>query len=259
MERKILPGFLRKSYLFSFGLLILMAFASCQKEEEKIAPQQTNLEPMLQYLESTGFDRKDIVYENGLFIIEDDILITKEEVEKYIAQNGISEPNQRTEHYRGYKVSNTYVRNIKYYIEPSVSSSWKTAIRNSIKQWNAITSTKLYLSEVTTRSTANCIVNTGYENANWIARAYLPSYTGKPGFQMTINTKYNTLDSSRKLFTMVHEMGHTFGFYHTNQTQGIFITGSPVTDANSVMNSYVLPWNGFTTGDVKATRLIYPL
>jgi hypothetical protein len=257
MKSKFTFGFVRNSTRFVMALAILITFFSCNKEEEKVAPTTEDLEPYLSYLESTGFDRENIVYKDGDFIIENDIVITRDEVQNYInGQTPVS--NQRTDHYRGYLVTNTYVTNIKYYIESTVPADWKTAIRGAISQWNAVNGTKLYLSEVTSSTSANCKINTGYENANWVARAYLPSYSGRPGYQLTINTKYNSLSSSYKLFTIVHEMGHTFGLYHTDQTQGTFITGTPTSDPNSVMNSYVLPWNGFTAGDIKAVQIIYP-
>jgi hypothetical protein len=241
----------------------LLATLSCKKDQEVVAPQAektpASTETLIQYLESTGFNRNHIVLKNGQFVIEDDILLDREEVEKYAAKGLPASPGGRVDHYKGYYiVSNAYVTNIKFYIESTVPSAWKTAIRGAISQWNAVNGTKLYLSETTSSTTANTRINTGYDDANWVARAYLPSSSGRPGYLMTINTKYNSLDSGRKLFTIVHEMGHIFGLYHTDQTQGIFIQGTPTSDPNSVMNSYVLPWNGFTSGDLKAVQIIYP-
>lgn len=240
-----------------FSLFFLM---SCDKEEEPLAtPESENTEALFQYLESTGFDRESIVLEDETFIIDDDILISKEEVEKYASQAPRTLPEGRTDHYRGsYLVNDYYVTNIKVYIESSVPSSWRTATLNAINQWNAVSGTKLYFTSVSNRGSADIRVNTSYSTQNWVARAYLPSYYGRPGNLMTINTRFNYLDSGLKLFTMVHEMGHTFGFYHTDQTQGIFIQGTPYRDDNSVMNSYILPWNGFTTGDITAVRILYP-
>jgi predicted Zn-dependent protease len=98
----------------------------------------------------------------------------------------------------------------------------------------------------------------GNQAASWIARAYLPTSNGRPGVSVEINAYYNTLAANQKLFAITHELGHTIGFHHTNQTSGIYISGTPQTDANSVMNSFVLPWNGFTAGDVRATQILYP-
>jgi hypothetical protein len=240
-------------------LIIGVLFFSCSSEDESsITPKEEIADELVQFLENSGFDKKNIVLKDGIFTIEEDILISKQEVEAYIALNR-THPNGREQHYRGtYLVSDTYVTNIKFYISPSVSSSWATAIRGAVSQWNAVNGTKLFMSEVTTSGAANTIINTGYSTENWVARAYLPSSSRRPGHTMTINTRYNSLSSAYKLFTIVHEMGHIFGLYHTNQTQGIFINGTPATDPNSVMNSFILPWNGFTDGDVTAVQIIYP-
>lgn len=248
-------GFYANPFFCTIGVLALTLF-SCSKDDVNISDPGT--EDHIRFLEKTGFNRNDIVYDKGTFIIEDDILIAKDEVEAYIALE--STPDQgRVEHYRGYYlVSDAYVTNIKFFISSSVPSAWATAVRGAIQQWNAVNGTKLFLSEVSSSSSANTVINTAYENASWVARAYLPSSNRRPGHTLTINTRYNSLDSGRKLFTMVHEMGHIFGFYHTNQTQGVFIQGTPSSDPNSVMNSFVLPWNGFTNGDITAVRIIYP-
>ena len=247
------------SMLFFTGI-----FFSCDKDDasQVVPDEEASLESneeLIKFLESTDFEGKNIVFEDGIFVIDGDILISKEEVELYATQTKPSAGNEKTDHWRSYYlVSNNYVSNITVYIESSVPSSWKTATRNAMSQWNAINGTRLYFSETSNRNAALIRVNTGYSNQNWVAQAYLPFYNGRPGNLMTINTRYNSLSSGMKLFTMVHEMGHTFGFYHTDQSQGIFIPGTPSVDANSVMNSYVLPWNGFTNGDIDAVQIMYP-
>jgi dual-action HEIGH metallo-peptidase len=238
---------------------VALTLSSCSKDEDVVINQtEKPAEAQLQFLENSGFIRKSIDFKNGTFIIDQDILISKEEVEAYMALDGTT-PGARAEHYRGtYLVGDTYVTNIKFYIDSTVSASWATAVRGAISQWNSVNGTRLFMSEVTSSSAANTLITTGFANENWVARAYLPSSRRRPGTSLTINTKYNNLSSGYKLFTIVHEMGHIFGLYHTNQTQGIFITGTPTVDSKSVMNSVILPWNGFTNGDVKAVQILYP-
>jgi hypothetical protein len=241
------------------SMAVAVAMSSCQPDEEVApAPEVSPTEKQIEFLVNSGFEKDEIVLENGTFIIDNDILITQDEVNAYLALEPTN-PQGRNQHYRGpYLVSDTYVTNIKFYISSSVPSSWATAVRGAISQWNAVNGTKLFMSEVSSSSSANTVINTGYSTQNWVARAYLPSSTRRPGHTMTINTRYNNLNSGYKLFTIVHEMGHIFGLYHTDQTQGTFIQGTPTTDPNSVMNSYILPWNGFTSGDVSAVQILYP-
>lgn len=243
------------SVLFFIGV-----FFSCSEEKDaEVVPVQETHDDLVTFLKANGFENSHITYEAGTYIIDGDILISQEELVKYAAQKDPALSQGKTDHWRSYYlVSDNYVTNITVYIESSVPSSWRTATRDAMAQWNALNGTRLQFSEVSSRNAALIRVNTGYSNQNWVARAYLPFYNGRPGDLMTINTRYNSISSSLKLFTMVHEMGHTFGFYHTDQNQGIFIPGTPSVDNNSVMNSYVLPWNGFTSGDVAAVQIMYP-
>jgi hypothetical protein len=78
-----------------------------------------------------------------------------------------------------------------------------------------------------------------------VAQAYLPYWDGSVGNEVDINTYYNYLSSSYKTFALTHELGHSIGFTHTDGTYGNLIPGTPESDPNSVMNSIVLPWNGF--------------
>ena len=261
----MIKAFLSECYVYSIAkvfLLLAVILLSCSPDEEVVPSKEDGAsDKLVEFLVNSGFNKDQIKLENDLFVIEEDILIEKAEVERYVAESLKMKPspNGKTEHWRGpYLVSDTYVTNIKFYISSTVPSSWVTAIQGAVSQWNSVNGTKLFMSIVSSSSSANTVINTGYSSQNWVARAYLPSSNRRPGHTMTINTKYNSLSSSYKLFTIVHEMGHIFGLYHTDQTQGTFISGTPSVDPNSVMNSYVLPWNGFTSGDVAAVQILYP-
>jgi len=259
---------LKALYLNSmFALLAcsLMLTSSCKKDEKAIddvaAETATINEKAISYLVDKGFDKNRVVFEKDRVIVEDDIIFTNADLDQRLAEaesSGDSNSPQ-TEHYRSdFLVGNAYNTNIKIWIDPGVPAAWKTAIQGAVNNWNSITATKIGMSIVSTQAAAHCKVYMGFEDANWVARAYLPGSDRKPGFSCEINSKFNSMAANQKLFAITHEFGHTIGFYHTNQNTGVFIKGSTVTDAKSVMNSWVLPWAGFTKGDVQATRIIYP-
>ena len=105
---------------------------------------------------------------------------------------------------------------------------------------------------------ANVIVNTTNNTGSTIATGYYPNSAGDPGKYVTINTYYNAMSHDYKVFALTHELGHVCGFTHTDGTYGSIIPGTPELDPNSVMNSFVLPWSGFTNFDLSAIRTIYP-
>jgi hypothetical protein len=243
-----------------FLILALLLVLSCEQGEEPANKKESDsqLEKHFQFLEeTTGYERKDITYDvaNDRFLIHDDMYISRQSVEEYL-----DDPSGRKDQRRyTYIVSSANVANVKYYVQGSVPAAWKTAITQAIAQWNNVTGTRVGMSEVSSSSSANVIVDAQYDNVNnWVARAALPGANGAPGGGLTVNTFHNGMEAGMKLFAMVHEMGHNIGLLHTNQTDGALIPGTPATDANSVMNSFVLPWNGFTYYDQVAVRVLYP-
>lgn len=243
------------SMLFLAAVLLLIASCSKKSVKTEEPTNQENREEIISYLASQGFDQQQIVFENDRVIVEKDVILSLPELQQRIASWKTAATEQRR---NTYIVSNTYNSNIAIYIDPAVPANWRTAIQGAVANWNAVPSSRLGMTIISSPTGVYCRVFMGFESANWIARAYLPTSNGRPGVSVEINSNYNSLAASQKLFAITHEFGHTIGFHHTNQTSGTHIAGTPTTDANSVMNSFVLPWNGFTSGDVLATQILYP-
>ena len=245
----------------AMAVLISASLVSCTKNNEFAnvsTSSQANIAKVSNFLAtSTGVDVNQVSYQPDTknFIISNDIAITEKDAnDRMTASTGTT-----TEQWKyNYLISRTQVTNIDYFFESSVPDSWKSATRKAIQNWNAVNGTILYLRETSVQSSSNVVVKMGYSTSNWVAQAYLPSYNGLPGYQITINSNYNSLSDSYKIFAITHEMGHTFGLMHTDQQSGIFINGTPTTDSKSVMNSVVLPWQAFTAGDIKAVQTLYP-
>lgn len=256
MKKKTQSIYVRQFYFIFFALSMFLFACSKDRIATEAKPAEDKL---VSYLERLGFKKENIQLKGDTYIIDGDVLITKAELAKRAANEDNTDGIAGTEHWRGsYIISNTYNSNVRLYIDPAVPTAWRTAIQGAVNNWNAVNGTRLGMSIVTSQANSDTRVFMGFESANWIARAYLPGSNSRPGVSVEINSNYNSLAASQKLFAITHELGHTIGFYHTNQNQGIFITGTPSVDANSVMNSFVLPWNGFTAGDVLATQILYP-
>lgn len=268
------------SYLFRAILLValLTFFQGCNEPEIVTGPavsQQTENDKQLQALTSyladiTGAPVEKIKYagEEKNFIIDGDIEISRSSAEAYLNGEKTGRISQRQ---AVWLLKDEIVKDIKVYISPGVTPAWKTAIGQAIADWNSVTDTKVNFREVLIAPYADVIISTKYEappadgTANWVARQHLPKIDGTIGGGMTLNTYYNAeteMPITYKRFAVAHELGHAIGLSHTDIPGGNFVDyqvcGTPKKDMNSVMNSFVLPWAGFTSYDVIAARVLYP-
>ncbi|GAA4339932.1 M57 family metalloprotease [Flaviaesturariibacter amylovorans] len=199
----------------------------------------------------------------GAFMIDGDVAMPLDEVEAHYAQKDA--PQQGTARTEGvqhrksyYLVTPVKAATVKIYADGTVPAVWKAALDRAIANWNA-TGSKLYITRITTPTGANTTVtaaNTG--GTGTIAVANYPDYLSNPGRKITINTYYNYLAAGLQTFAMTHELGHTYGFGHTNSTYGTLVPGSPNSDSYSVMNSVCKTWSSFSTYDLLAIRTVYP-
>ncbi|MHA7058084.1 M12 family metallo-peptidase [Aquimarina sp. M1] len=260
MKPQIIKQLVNNILVYS-TIFIVSLFVSCSNEElDNSMESTTDLSKYYTFLVNSGFERNTITYneESDMFIIGEDLLISRNEVANYIKRDGLDADIDNKQRRGTYIVNADNARDITYFIEGDVPQSWKTAINGAVSQYNAINGSGLRLSLTNDRNSADARIFIGFSNENWVARALLPNSSGRVGSWIEINTRFNSMESGRKLFTIVHEMGHNFGLLHTNQNSGSVIPGTPLTDPNSVMNSAVLPWGGFTNFDLVAIRTLYP-
>jgi hypothetical protein len=283
MLKNILYRFQAPACLAFFSLLVLTQ--SCKKsdiqKEETISTQRIE-ELRTSVAKSTGAPLDSVQFNasSKTFTIARDALVSLEDAQARFPQSA-QEPasaNGSLQRVYTYTVSRTNAANITFYTDGTVPAEWITALDQAIANWNS-TNSLVYMKRVTGTATTttsgpgkgkknttttstpsyNVLVTTMYDaNTSTIAQAYYPEYTGTAGKQVTINTYYNYLNASYKVFAMTHELGHTIGLTHTDQTYGTLIPGTPETDPNSVMNSFVLPWNSFTLYDITAVTTVYP-
>jgi len=259
MKNTNVSGFTFKSSTVALCLALLVFSCDQESQENQVTPTpDVELNQYYAFLEeASGVDRTDITYDKAAdqFTVNKDMIVSRATIDQYLTPGT---PGGRTEQRRhDILLNDTQATNFKYYLQPTLTQGWRDAVVQAIAQWNGVGSSKLHLVQVGTQAEANINVFMGtYDAANWIARATLPTGNGTGYFE--INPRCNDMAANQKLFAAVHEMGHNIGFWHTDQTTGTLIPGTPVTDANSVMNSFVLPWNGFTNYDLIAVRYLYP-
>jgi hypothetical protein len=148
-------------------------------------------------------------------------------------------------------------------------TAWQSAARDAISHWSGIGYTTLQMSE---GSPADITVSTTCTSSNVAAFASFPS-GGNPGSTIYVNTCFGySTTHAQKVHNMVHELGHTIGFRHSNYVQmgesagtegAIHIAETPTSGnaTGSVMNggTALNSWAGFAWSDVFTTRTLYPV
>lgn len=239
---------------------MMLTLAACQ--QEKIAK-----DPVTKYIamiEFLGFDTSDLIEEGEYYVVEGCILLEKAHLADYVA------PSTRQWH-TGSSVSRNNVSNVSVRISSNLSTDWKNAIADAINEWNNISGTDIRIT-VTTSTTANLSIQEISAGNSYIAQATWPK-NGAIGPIIRVNTYYNYISYAEKKYTIVHEIGHCLGLRHTNwqgyepqsaydsesgqNINAVLIPGTPQTDANSVMNRIVRPWQGFSSYDLVAIRHLY--
>ncbi len=267
-------------------LFMVIAFAqSCKKsditKEETLSPDE--LQQLKTFVASTtALPIASVEYNSTkkYFIAGKDIIISLSNAKQRLKNMEISPGTTEGTSQRVYMytVTQTNAASIAVYADNTVPAEWLTALDQAIANWNS-TNSHVYMKRVTATTitttsgkgkkkttttstvppTYNIIVKTLNDpTTSMVAQAYLPYWDGTVGNEVDINTYYNYLSSSYKTFALTHELGHSIGFTHTDGTYGNLVPGTPEVDPNSVMNSFVLPWNGFTFYDVAAVNTIYP-
>lgn len=270
--------------------------ASCKKESSsiKVNPVPKD-DSKIATLKSMGFRTDGIIDKGSYYIVENDIMISKNAdiFAKPLTEMVKPKIGPRTDQARtDYTITQS---NVSIRIDSSIPSDggtddWHSAISTAIGYWNAIPNNRIVFS-ITTSSSADIVIksdsglldNNGLNNV--IAMSEFPSTSDKPGNMVLVNLdfygNYN-VSTSQKAYNIVHELGHTMGYRHSNwDTNGepSYATSylGPYTfntyganlidgtrnssDLNSVMNAGTAldSWNGFSKFDILAQRTVYPL
>lgn len=251
----------------TIALALLITFQSCKKNDLRSPSGEiTDTENIAMLREaiaiSAGTSLDKVIYldKEKQFMIGGDGYVTLQDAQLRFGNKGNGCPgaaNAATQMMSHFSVDTSKVCRIKVFADASVPADWLASLDLAIDHWNQ-TGSKAHMERVASSTPYNTVVTTTYAVSSSIASAAYPDYYGNPGNKITINTYHNGLAATRKEFALTHELGHTLGFSHTNETNGYLVKGTPTSDPASVMNSVIADWNGFSRYDVKAVRTVYP-
>jgi hypothetical protein len=259
----------RLSFLFAVLLLTTVTlFFACSKENTQVSNTiftEQVFEKEINYLvETYGFNKKDIIVQDSLLIVEGDMIF---DVKKILEKSLVA---QERMHYVDKTFFTSDFLNVR--VPNSTPQVWRSAIAQAISNWNALPATKnkvtMYYVSNSTISNLSSAINVQFtpivlpiSTVEGIAQTSLPN-VGTPRY-LKINSIYsniNSLTPAQRVYIMTHELGHAIGFFHTNVSSNKALalqTNMPTPckgiDLNSIMQlgtvTGLLNWSNFSTCD----------
>lgn len=260
-----------KNFTRIFRFIIIcssLTFIQCSDEEKTktittAAVDPNEIKDLSNFLSNslnTKIDKISFQEVKNNFVIDGDIIMSLKDAREHFKKSNLSNTGKSAQRKYSFIMTPANSSTIQIYISPGVPNDWQTAINQSINNWNNINSniTVSLVSSSTPTSINIQIYND--PTTTTIAYANFPNANGNSGNSITINTYYNSLSAAQKTFAITHEMGHNFGFTHTDtSTSSDLIPCTPTSDPTSVMNSVVNSWNNFSPYDNIAISTLYPL
>ncbi len=252
-----IPHNIMKNYVLMFSFLLL--FIQCSKEttvDELADDSHDKVEQaVINILNKIGFNTTDteVIKDNDQYLVEGDIMISKE----YLEIASMAHKQRRTRMI--ISCNNLQVITIKSDLE----GIFDTALTNAVTEWNTALDGLISFRLINNNNADIRVQNSdGTENGNFIGRAKAP-LNGRPGNMIVIrpNSRIggNVISTRKWKDIMMHEIGHTIGLAHTNDTNRELIAGTPRNDGNSLMNSGDGTGNlrSLSSNDILAVNTLY--
>ncbi|MEW7277537.1 M57 family metalloprotease [Aquimarina sp. 2201CG1-2-11] len=240
------------NHRLKFLLVIsIMTLISCEKESLNDEPfgLPDNAQETLDYLtEILGYDENDIQtdIDSEEFFVGDMGISFNYVQNRSLARtssNGLEAKNQ----WIGQDVSHSHSRDITYFMEADFPQAYRSPFSWAAWHWSSV-SANISIRSTNTRANADVILSTFNDNnTGAFARAGGPSGNGNVGNYLNINVakNHNNTSDADKMALMLHELGHTLGFHHSDVTSGTHIPGTnnaayhASNDCGSIMKSSV--------------------
>ncbi|NML38141.1 hypothetical protein HHL17_13125 [Chitinophaga sp. G-6-1-13] len=212
-------------------VLSALLLASCSKNAEApVAPEKKdNADKVFTYIQRLGFSQNDIVDNGDAYIVDGDIRFPKD----MEVPDGKATTEQQ---WTGSKLTAANALNVRIKVDPSMTSMMPE-INSAVNQWNTIGGAIALHVSIVTGTSYDILIKDTNLGAGICGMGTFPS-GGKAGNLIQINKAYIAPNSfAQRQRTITHEIGHNISIMHTNQTGGMQIPGTPITDANSLMNA----------------------
>lgn len=263
--------------LLSAGFMALL-LSSCSNLENNITPKETGVSAAkisasaASQIESLGFNASNAVAIPEGYLVEGDIVLTTEDLEKGVLLYDKSAPQE--EQYRTTQLVTSLPRVITIKLATTLPKIYISATDEMIKRYNAL-GLRLTFKRITSGTpTINIVKDESLPNGTLATSGFPYSYGSPYGYiKIKTATFGNTTNVGYVASTLAHEMGHCIGFRHTDYfarvcdkinekagSQGaILIPGTP---SSIDYSSWMISCGGvtdvpFSIMDVMSLRALY--
>lgn len=255
--------------------LLVLVFFACKKDAKETPQQEEISQDVLNKIYALGFGNKNVTVHPEGYLVEGDIVITKEDLNQTPDRKLIRVGDE--EQYRTTNTVTGLPRNITIRVASGLPASYVTAVNAAISRYNAL-GLRITFSRVT--SGGNIVISAAPSGAGYLASAGFPTSSGNPYNSVLVNRSYlDTWNANTVTSIIAHEVGHCIGYRHTdyanrayscggsavNEGQAgvgaILIPGTPST--NAVAGSWMLACIGngvnrpFIASDITALNYVY--
>ena len=225
----------------------LFCYAGCAHKND-VEPDDIAENQLYEFLLHAGFTEKNISECADNYVLDNDWVISKDEVRRQMNGNndlaalpptpspGV-EDRQRVSGTTVISMDN--VQNINVYVDPSMANvggvDYRPWINVALSRWEGSASgTKIHFVTVPNHSDADltiirnnagasvsnpalpaCMTTAGWPGSNPAAVSKLPA-SGNAGRFISIRFDYGAASNAARVALLMHEIGHTLGFRHNN-------------------------------------------